>query len=562
MAVSTECDKCGHPVASDAPLGLCPNCLLRTAIEAGASHALAPFLPQLRYFGDYELLGEIARGGMGVVYRAKQVSLDRTVAVKMMRPGLLASEAEISRFYAEAKTAARLQHPNIVAIHEVGEFEGLHYFSMDFVEGPSLDALVRERPLSSAEAAGYVQVLAEAVQYAHAQGILHRDLKPSNVLVDAGGRPRITDFGLARPLDGDAGTTAAGTVMGTPAYMPPEQAAGQHERLSPASDVYSLGAILYELLTGRPPFRAGNQMETVRMVLKEKPAPPRELNPEISRELETICLRCLEKEPARRYASAADLAGELESFLRGEPGQVRPATLRRRARRWPWVVAACAVVVLVVALVMTPGHQRDAARYSGTPGIPSKGPSISSPPSPAPSPPPHATAKAAAKKKAAAMKGAPAPAATPVGFSISPDRGAGYSQAFTLRFTGPNGAADIKTAEVVFSDPTANRECALFLEPDDGRVELQFNPAGGPMLRVAGHVGTLDRIENSVCAVDLTDASFTLTADNLEVKLPVIFKQTFEGPKEIKSRTWDKKGATQAESTGGQWMVGPPAARP
>src|SRR5580658_4668256 len=292
MTVSTECDKCGHPVAGDAPLGLCPNCLLRTAIEAGASQALAPFLPKLRYFGDYELLGEIARGGMGVVYRAKQVSLERTVAVKMMRPGLLATPAEIRRFYAEAKTAARLQHPNIVAIHEVGEFEGLHYFSMDFVEGPSLDALVRERPLSSMEAARYVQVLAEAVQYAHAQGILHRDLKPSNVLVDAAGRPRVTDFGLARPLDGDEGSTAAGTVMGTPAYMPPEQAAGQHERLSPASDVYSLGAILYELLTGRPPFRAGSQMETVRMVLEERPAPPRDLNPEIRRELEAICLRC------------------------------------------------------------------------------------------------------------------------------------------------------------------------------------------------------------------------------------------------------------------------------
>src|SRR5580692_6469866 len=235
MPDSLQCDKCGSTVAPDAPLGLCPNCLLRTAIEYGAGQTLSPFLPKLRYFGDYELLEEIARGGMGVVYRAKQVSLDRIVAVKMMRPGLLATEAEIRRFYVEAKTAARLQHPNIVAIHEVGEFEGLHYFSMDFVEGPSLDALVRERALSSEEAARYVQVLAEAVQYAHSQGILHRDLKPSNVLVDAAGRPRITDFGLARPLGDDSGSTAAGTVMGTPAYMPPEQADGQHDRLSEAS---------------------------------------------------------------------------------------------------------------------------------------------------------------------------------------------------------------------------------------------------------------------------------------------------------------------------------------
>jgi len=553
VAVSTECEKCGHAVAGDAPLGLCPNCLLRTAIEAGASQALAPFLPKLRYFGDYELLGEIARGGMGVVYRAKQVSLDRIVAVKMMRPGLLASEAEIRRFYAEAKTAARLQHPNIVAIHEVGEFEGLHYFSMDFVEGPSLDALVRERPLSSMEAARYVQILAEAVQHAHAQGILHRDLKPSNVLVDAAGRPRITDFGLARPLEGDAASTASGTVMGTPAYMPPEQAAGQHDKLSPASDIYSLGAILYELLTGRPPFRGRNQMETVRMALEEKPAPPREVNPEVNREMEAICLRCLEKNPARRYASAGDLAGELERVLRGEPG---PRAASGRVRRWRLIAAAGVLVALAVLAMWFAGRPHESRiAEPGVPGVLKQSPAISpqlSPP-PAPPPQPHTTAKAAAKKKAPA-----APPIASIGFSISPDRGAGYSQTFTLRFTDPKGAADIQTAEVAFSDPGANRNCAVFLDPDNGRVELQFNPSGGPGLRVSGNVGTLGRIENSICAVDLTEAAFKLHGDDLEVKLPVTFKQGFEGVKEVRSSAWDRKGASRVEGHRCEWVVGPP----
>jgi serine/threonine protein kinase len=318
-----QCDKCGNAVARDAPLGLCPNCLLRTAIEYGAGHAVAPFLPKLRYFGDYELLEEVARGGMGVVYRARQLSLDRIVAVKMMRPGLLATDAEIRRFYTEAKTAARLQHPNIVAIHEVGEFDGLHYFSMDFVGGPSLAELMRDRQLSAMEAARCVQVLAETVQHAHSQGILHRDLKPSNVLMDESERPRITDFGLAWRLEGDTGATTSGSVMGTPAYMPPEQASGQNDRLSPASDVYSLGAILYELLTGRPPFRAATTLETVRMVLEEQPDPPRSLNPSISPDLEAICLRCLAKEPAKRYDSAAALASDLAAFLAGEPNNAR-----------------------------------------------------------------------------------------------------------------------------------------------------------------------------------------------------------------------------------------------
>src|SRR5947209_1143875 len=341
-----RCEQCGNEMAGDAPAGLCPICLLRTALEHGSSRALAPLLPQLRYFGDYELLEEIARGGMGVVYRARQVSLDRIVALKMMRPGLLATEDEVRRFLTEAKMAASLQHPNIVAIHEVGQLDGLHYFSMDFVEGPSLAALISpnfssgQRPLESKEAARYVATLAEAVEYAHSRGVLHRDLKPSNVLLDASGRPRITDFGLARPLEGEAGSTVSGTIVGTPAYMPPEQAAGQHERLGPASDVYSLGAILYELLTGVPPFRGASQIEIARQVIDEAPVRPGAVNPRVDRDLEAICLRCLEKDPARRYGTAAALAADLGRVTRQETSEARRMGRRRRAWAYGFATAA------------------------------------------------------------------------------------------------------------------------------------------------------------------------------------------------------------------------------
>jgi serine/threonine protein kinase len=216
----------------------------------------------VRSFGDYELLEEVARGGMGVVYKARQVSLGRVVAVKMILAGELAGEADVQRFHAEARLAAGLQHPNIVAVHEVGEHDGRHYFSMDYVEGKSLADLVREQPLPPARAARYVSQVAEAIHYAHCQGTLHRDLKPGNVLIDAADQPRVTDFGLARRLDRDARLTATGAVVGTPSYMPPEQAAGQGAALGPTADVYALGAVLYELITGRPPFRAATVMDT------------------------------------------------------------------------------------------------------------------------------------------------------------------------------------------------------------------------------------------------------------------------------------------------------------
>jgi predicted Ser/Thr protein kinase len=284
-------------------------------------------------FGDYEVLGELARGGMGVVYRARQVGLNRPVAVKMMLAGKLASDGERARFRAEAEAAAGLQHPNIVAIHEVGEHDGQPFFSMDFVAGRSLADLVRDHPLSNPHAARYARQVAGAIAYAHAKGILHRDLKPSNVLVDADDRPRVTDFGLAKRIEGDGGLTASGAVLGTPGYMPPEQAAGRREAVGPASDVYSLGALLYELLTGRPPFRAATPLDTLMQVLDAEPAPPRLLNSRVDRDLETICLKCLEKDPTRRYRSAEFLAEDLGRYLAGEPVTARSVNLMERVAR-------------------------------------------------------------------------------------------------------------------------------------------------------------------------------------------------------------------------------------
>jgi tRNA A-37 threonylcarbamoyl transferase component Bud32/outer membrane protein assembly factor BamB len=314
----------------------------------------------VRYFGDYELVEEIARGGMGVVYKARQVSLDRAVALKMILAGQLASAESVKRFYAEARTAANLQHPNIVAIHEVGAHDGQHYFSMDYVEGPSLAAVVRDQPLPPERAARCVQRAAEAIQYAHEQGVLHRDLKPANILLGPDDQPRITDFGLAKQLAG-AGETASGAVVGTPSYMPPEQASGRRQELSPASDVYALGAVLYELVTGRPPFRAASVVDTLRQVLEAEPAPPRLLNPTVSRDLETIILKCLQKEPGRRYGSARDLADDLKALLEGRPIRARRPALAERAARWlrkqrrgvllTAITAAVSVLLVVAGLL-------------------------------------------------------------------------------------------------------------------------------------------------------------------------------------------------------------------
>ena len=312
--------------------------------------AAPPVGGKIRYFGDYELLQEIAEGGMGVVWRARQSNLRRDVALKMIRAGALATSAEVARFLREAEAAANLQHPNIVAIHEVGEHEGRHYFSMDLVDGRDLGAIVAEGPLAPQRAARYVKTIAEAIHFAHQRGTLHRDLKPQNILIDTADRPRITDFGLAKTAS-DSQLTQSGIIMGSPSYMPPEQAAGRLGEIGPASDVYSLGAMLYELLTGRPPFRGETTMATLRDVMEIEPTALRKLKADIPPDLETICLKCLEKSSAARYPTAQALAEELERFLKGEPIQARPASAVRKAVSWcrrrPGTLAGVAALAIV-----------------------------------------------------------------------------------------------------------------------------------------------------------------------------------------------------------------------
>jgi eukaryotic-like serine/threonine-protein kinase len=281
----------------------------------------------------YEVLQELGRGGMGVVYQARQTELGRPVALKMILAGAYAAAADLARFKAEAEAIARLQHPHIIQIHEIGEHEGLPYFSLELCPGGSLDKKLSGTPLPPASAAALVEQLARAVQAAHEKGVIHRDLKPANVLLAEDGSPRLTDFGLARKLDG-AGQTASGAVMGTPSYMAPEQAAGQSRQVGPAADVYALGAILYECLTGRPPFRAATTLDTVRQVLTKEAVPPRQLNAQVPADLETICLKCLQKEPGKRYATAEALAEDLRRFGAREPIRARPVGRLERVAKW------------------------------------------------------------------------------------------------------------------------------------------------------------------------------------------------------------------------------------
>jgi hypothetical protein len=277
-----------------------------------------PPAPAGRSFGDYEIVAELGRGGMGVVYRVRQKSLNRTVALKMLLPGSLPTAADLQRFKTEAEATAGLRHPNIVTVHEVGESDGSHYYSMDFIDGISLADRLGAGPLPGKVAARYVEVIARAIQHAHAHGILHRDLKPSNILIDKADEPHVTDFGLAKRLHGDSKQTRTGAVLGTPGYMAPEQAAGRVKELAPPTDVYGLGAILYECLTGRPPFQAETPVATMTQVLERDPAPLSLLNPNVDRDLETVCLKCLEKDPANRYPTAEAVADELVRFLDGE----------------------------------------------------------------------------------------------------------------------------------------------------------------------------------------------------------------------------------------------------
>jgi tRNA A-37 threonylcarbamoyl transferase component Bud32 len=290
--------------------------------------------PFPRSFGQYELLCEIGRGGMGVVYKARQQDLDRLVAVKMILSHHLASADQVRRFQAEAKAAAKLRHSHIVPIHEVGQLHGQDYFTMEYIEGQSLAQLIQAGPVDVPTAVRIVSAIARAVEYLHRQGIIHRDLKPSNILLDALGEPYLTDFGLAKFFAPDTQRTATGVIAGTPSYMAPEQASGHSSQIGPGADVYSLGAILYELLTRRPPFIEQNPLDTLLSVLSVDPMLPRRINPKIPRELELICMTCLRKSPEERYASAAELADDLERFGRGEPLKVPAPHLGQRFLGW------------------------------------------------------------------------------------------------------------------------------------------------------------------------------------------------------------------------------------
>jgi eukaryotic-like serine/threonine-protein kinase len=373
MTSKRVCGKCGAVLTGVGAELLCPGCLLEDGLGAapaplpadsavietvrldsaqGASEHPPTGMPALRSFGDYELLEEVGRGGMGIVYKARQVNLERLVAVKMLLFGPLAQPEQVQRFRTEAAAAASLQHPNIVAIHEVGFREGQHFFAMDYVAGRSLAEILRDGPLTPRRAAGYVKTIAEAIQYAHARGILHRDLKPSNVLIDQSDQPKVMDFGLAKRLEKDTELTLSGQVLGSPNYMPPEQAAAHRGLVGKRSDVYSLGAILYHLLTGRAPFVAPTLAETLQQVQNAEPVSPTVLNPHLPRDLKTICLKCLEKESARRYQTARELAEDLGRWLRQEPILARPigplGKVWRWCRRKPLVAALTAAIVLAI----------------------------------------------------------------------------------------------------------------------------------------------------------------------------------------------------------------------
>jgi serine/threonine-protein kinase len=340
------CRKCGAAIPPNSPQQSCGACLLEEGLgsveperEVNADPStplrtnLAPS-PMLMDFGDYELLEQIGRGGQGVVFRARQKSLNRTVALKVISLGQWASEAHVKRFRREAEAAARLEHPCIVPIYEVGEREGSCYFSMKFVEGGQLDEVIRREPMPPRRAAELIVKVARTVDYAHEHGILHRDIKPGNILLDKNGEPHLTDFGLARLVESESTVTRTMEVLGTPSYMAPEQAEGDNAAVGSATDVYGLGAVLYQLLTAHPPFAGGTTYETIKLLLDTEPRQPRLWNPKIDRDLSTICLKCLEKDPQRRYSSALALAEDLECWLEGRPIAARPISAPARIWRW------------------------------------------------------------------------------------------------------------------------------------------------------------------------------------------------------------------------------------
>ena len=366
MKIATRiCENCGNKIFDDAPKGLCPACLVDTAISllpdesvaAGDDCSGARRTETLGDVGDYELLEEIGRGAQGVVYRARQKSLNRIVALKIIGLGHWATRAHVRRFRLEAEAAAKLDHPFIVPIHEIGESNGSCYFSMQLVEGGQLDEILKRqsRSFGIRQAAELIAKLALTVHHAHERGILHRDIKPGNILLDAKGDPHLTDFGLARLVETESTVTRTTEALGTPSYMAPEQARGDNEQLTNATDVYGLGGVFYQLLTGHPPFAGGTTYDTIRLLLETEPKQPRLFNSKIDRDLSTICLKCLEKDPRRRYSSALGLAEDLERWLKHEPIQARYTGILIRANKWmrrkPLAAGLVASLVALAAAV-------------------------------------------------------------------------------------------------------------------------------------------------------------------------------------------------------------------
>ena len=346
----SACKKCGAVLTSADRHGLCARCFFARMMAPAEEGPQSARIAAGTRLGHYELPEKIARGGMGVVWRARQLSLNREVALKVIAEGELASEDFIERFHTEATAAASLDHPNIVPIYEIGEHEGRHFFSMKLIAGRTLTRESGGSPMPPRRVGRLLARLARAVHYAHQRGILHRDIKPNNILIDRDGEPHLTDFGLAKLIERESTITRTIAVLGTPSYISPEQAAGKTSQLTTAADVYGLGAVMYELLTGQPPFAGGTTFETVRQVLEQEPRPPSLLNPQVDRDLETICLKCLNKEPERRYGSAEALADDLERWLRGEPIVARPVSLTERAVKWVRRRPQIAVVLALTAV--------------------------------------------------------------------------------------------------------------------------------------------------------------------------------------------------------------------